>query len=119
MFKLKLIFILLFIALIVGGISIPLFIKETVAFTIPRINKTITIEPTDTANLKKDTAEQISTLSSRAQVLGDNTSKILDTAIQADTASDSSMANRAVEYGKYLYCKQVVTSYENTINSEN
>lgn len=116
MLRLKLFLSLLVILLVIGVISIPLFIKETVAFTIPRVNKTITIEPTDSATLKEDAVAQMNQLSSRAQVLGENSEKIVTTAIQADTATNSTLANRAIEYGRYLYCKQVVDAHETTNN---
>lgn len=112
MLRLRIFLTLIFISVVIGGLSIPFFIKDSIAFTIPRINKTITIEPTDQATFKTESAAQISQLTERAQTLGSSTEKVLSTAIQADTASDSSMANRAVEYGKYLYCQQVVEAYD-------
>lgn len=116
MLRVRIFFSLIVIALIALGVSLPFLIKETIAFTIPQLNKTITIEPTDQATFKEEAATQITELSTRAQILGDNTEKVLSTAIQADTSSDSSMTDRAIEYGKYLYCKQVVADYDNTIN---
>lgn len=111
------IFLLVLIILVVAGfVAVPLFVKETVAFSIPGVQKTITIEPTNVANLKTDTAEQISTLTTQASKLTDNTGKVLGSAIQADTSDTKTTSEKAVEYGKYLYCKQVVEAYETEKN---
>ncbi len=57
--------------------------------------------------------EQTQLLSERAQVVGTQAQQVLGTAIQAAPEGAEPAANRALEYGKYLYCKQVVEDYEN------
>ncbi|MCA9369604.1 hypothetical protein KC686_00425 [Candidatus Woesebacteria bacterium] len=101
--------------LLIAGIGFLAFsaTRETAFFfTLPQTEKIITIQPIKITEISESAPEQLSQLGSRAQTIGDTTGQVLGEAIQADTQGGESMANTAVEYGKYLYCKQIVEGWE-------
>ena len=63
-------------------------------------------------NSLQGTTEQLVTLSSRAQELGGYAQDVLDGAVQVDTENEQSIQQQAINYGQYLYCKQVVDTFE-------
>jgi len=73
---------------------------------------------TDSASLntiQKNAGSGLSTLSERAQELGENAKNALQTGIQVD--SEQPVHERVIEYGQYVYCKQVVEEFEKNIIS--
>ena len=77
----------------------------------------------DITDALQNAEAEISQLSSRTQevkkhtnnILG--TSKILESPIEA-TQDSTPLHEKAFEYGKYIYCKSVVTDYESYNNIE-
>jgi hypothetical protein len=59
-----------------------------------------------------EAAEQTQVLSSRAQEVGGHVQQVLGTAVEAAPEEKKPIHTRAVEYGRYVYCKQVVKEYE-------
>jgi len=57
-----------------------------------------------------NTKTQLETVSSRAKELGSLAQDALGNTIQVDNSKP--LQEKAVEYGQYVYCKQVVESYE-------
>lgn len=55
--------------------------------------------------------QEFSVLSSRAQEIGGLAQNLFSTSIQKDDSGQSAQ-QKAINYGQYLYCKQVVESYE-------
>ena len=68
--------------------------------------------PTEINTLQGNIGEQFSVLSSRAQELGGHVQNVLGNSVQVDKQSEQSLQQKAIDYGQYLYCKQVVESYE-------
>ncbi len=66
---------------------------------------------TEFNTLQGNAQEQFSTISDRAKVLGEQAKNVFSTGIQVDE-SQPSIQEKAIEYGQYLYCKQVVEGYE-------
>ena len=46
------------------------------------------------------------------------TQTFLGQAVQVDQESEKNLSEKAFDYGRYLYCQQVVQSYENGQASE-
>ncbi|MFH2118237.1 MAG: hypothetical protein ABII10_00650 [Candidatus Paceibacterota bacterium] len=61
--------------------------------------------------LQGNIGQQFAILSSRAQEIGNQAKNVLGSSIQVDEDSPS-IQEKAINYGQYLYCKQVVESYE-------
>jgi len=61
-------------------------------------------------DLQGGTKDQLETVSSRAKELGSFAQDALGNTIQVDNSKP--LQEKAVEYGQYVYCKQVVESYE-------
>jgi hypothetical protein len=55
---------------------------------------------------------QSTVLSDRANDVSMHTSKILGEAIEANPDAEVPISQRAFEYGRYLYCQEVVKAYE-------
>ncbi len=61
---------------------------------------------------QETTKKQVGDLSAKAKEVGEQTKKILGESVKVDEENSSSLQDRAIEYGQYLYCKQVVNNYE-------
>ncbi|OGJ37510.1 MAG: hypothetical protein A2383_00605 [Candidatus Pacebacteria bacterium RIFOXYB1_FULL_39_46] len=67
--------------------------------------------PIEIDALQGNISQQFAIMSSRAQEIGTQAKNVLGTSIQVDESSPS-IQQKAIDYGQYLYCKQVVDSYE-------
>lgn len=74
--------------------------------------KKISSESSTSADFISDTKQQTETLSQRAKEVGGHVSNVLGTAVEADQEQPP-IHERAMEYGRYLYCQQVIKDYEN------
>ena len=59
-----------------------------------------------------DASSQLQTLSERAGEVGQHAQNVLGSSIQVNEEEKKPIAESAIEYGRYIYCKQVVTEYE-------
>lgn len=60
---------------------------------------------------------QIETLTERGKEVGEHVSKVLGESIQA-SEDEVPIHERAFEYGRYIYCQEVVREYEEKSNKE-
>ncbi|HEX9817423.1 MAG TPA: hypothetical protein VGA89_00820 [Patescibacteria group bacterium] len=65
----------------------------------------------DIDTLQGNIGQQLSVMSSRAQEIGLQAKNVLGTSIQVDE-SQPSIQEKAINYGQYVYCKQVVEGFE-------
>ncbi len=110
LFRVLLIVLILgFIGLAIGYSTnaLPDQIKQPVGFIIEKIPKTQVV--LDRALL----ASQAAQFTERGSQAFQQGTKVLGAAITVDeTQKDSSLTDRALNYGRYLYCKQVVEDWE-------
>jgi len=70
----------------------------------------------DKAKIEKawtDASSQLKVLSSRGQATGEMSSQVLGEFIQVNEEdSEKNTSGKVLEYGRYLYCQQVVKDYE-------
>ena len=85
--------------------------KEPVRAQIPFINKTISVSPSDLGTLGETTASQLTTLTEQSTSVSQQVEKVLGAAVQP-AEGDPPAYDRALTYGQYLYCKQIVRDYE-------
>jgi len=86
---------------------LPKSIHEPVAWLANKVT------PLYEAVEKSPIASQTAQLSQRGSEVYEQGSKILGAAIAVDEQADEqTLTDRAIEYGRYLYCKQVVTDWE-------
>ncbi len=64
--------------------------------------------------LPENPEASLSELSSRAKTVAEQTGSVLGTAVQQSSESGS-LQERAFDYGRYLYCQQVVKDYESRV----
>jgi hypothetical protein len=70
------------------------------------------------SSLPLNTTEQLSTVSERTGQLSGTVGQVLGEAVKvASTSGESSLQERAFDYGRYLYCQQVVKDYEARTNN--
>jgi hypothetical protein len=110
---LKRVFLLIVILLLIGAgyafaVRNELLSKTTLPTPVSNILERLSLET-------PQVAEQTQQLSQRAQELGAQTQQVLGTAIETVPEDTRPVANKAIEYGKYLYCKQVVLEYEKEV----
>lgn len=63
--------------------------------------------------LATDTQNQLKTLAERGQLFSNEANKVFSEAVKPADSSEST-ADRALKFGQYLYCKQVVEEWEKT-----
>lgn len=64
-----------------------------------------------------DAGDQIKTLTERAGEISQHAQNVLGASIQKNDKEAVPIQESALEYGKYIYCKQVVNTYEATLNA--
>lgn len=102
----KILLLILFFAFLIGGwwyASAQNLLPEQARLAIPDFNQ-------------GESQDQLTVFGSRAQALGGYVQGFFSQNVQ--TNNQQSLGNKAVQYGQYLYCKQVVETYE-TNNSGN
>jgi len=63
--------------------------------------------------VQENTKKQIAKVSDRVKEVGEQAKKVLGVAVKINEEEDAgSIQQKAVEYGQYLYCKQVVDNYK-------
>lgn len=60
---------------------------------------------------------QLGTLTKRGKEVGEHVAKVLGESIQADDSENVPIHERAFEYGRYIYCKEVVKDYEKKLDN--
>jgi hypothetical protein len=64
-------------------------------------------------SLPENTGDQLEAVSERTGEVGATVGHVLGTAIkEASPSANASLQERAFDYGRYLYCQQVVKDYE-------
>jgi hypothetical protein len=64
-------------------------------------------------SLPENAGEQLQEVGTRTSEVGATVGKVLGTAVkEASPSAGSSLQERAFDYGRYLYCQQVVQDYE-------
>ncbi len=87
--------------------------KVSAAELANQITQLIPVKHTQWQPLAEDAQQQVENLSSRAQDVAAHSQKVLGDSIQVnDQEKEKNLGEKAIDYGKYLYCKQVVDSYE-------
>lgn len=65
------------------------------------------------ASLPENTSQQLQTVGTRTGELGSTVGQVLGEAVKtASSSGESTLQERAFDYGRYLYCQQVVKEYE-------
>lgn len=103
------------------GAGLPSAFKEKISFLIPDQNLISNLPTKVSTNLSTlnipqlpdATGEQLSLVSNRTAEVSETVGEVLGTAIkEASPSGSSSLQERAFDYGRYLYCQQVVKDYE-------
>jgi hypothetical protein len=63
-------------------------------------------------NVTTDANSQLQTLTQRAGEVSQHAQNVLGTSIQVNEGVKKPIHESALEYGRYIYCKQVVMDYE-------
>lgn len=93
-------------------------LPEFSAGSIENLSGSVAGDSIDLGEISQNAGSQFSTFTERAAKVGTHTRDFFSTAIQPNvadpTGSDSAkpLHESAMEYGQYMYCKQVVDSYE-------
>ncbi|MFZ1721872.1 MAG: hypothetical protein WAU07_05200, partial [Microgenomates group bacterium] len=77
----------------------------------PILEKTGIVDREKIESFANDAQSEIQTISSRGQDVASHTQQVLGASVEVNE-NDTSIQNRAFEYGRYLYCQQVVEEYE-------
>ena len=84
------------------------FTTATAEFEQPDLSQLSSLQM---PSLPENTAEQLGTFEERASSVSASIGTVLGTAVQQASGSGS-IQDKAFQYGRYLYCQQVVTEYE-------
>jgi predicted membrane metal-binding protein len=76
------------------------------------------VKSEDWQNLGEDGVAQAKVFANNAMETAKKTQTFLGQAVQVDQESEKNLSEKAFDYGRYLYCQQVVQSYENGQASE-
>ena len=66
----------------------------------------------DVDKLGENGLSQIKILAEKAKDAGDVAQGFVEQAVKVDEDKDKNISEKAIEYGKYIYCQEVVKQYE-------
>lgn len=66
----------------------------------------------DISKLGKNGMAEVNVLAEKAKEVGSVAQDFVQGAVKEDKGSDKSISEKALEYGKYIYCQEVVKQYE-------
>jgi len=72
----------------------------------------VKIEQKDLEKLGEDGLTQIKVLTEKAKEAGEVAQDFVETVVQVDQEKDKNLSEKAFEYGRYIYCQEVVKQYE-------
>ena len=101
--------VIVVILLVLGGlVGYVYYTTATAEFEQPDLSQLSSLQM---PSLPENTAEQLGTFEERASSVSASIGTVLGTAVQQASGSGS-IQDKAFQYGRYLYCRQVVTEYE-------
>lgn len=112
---------LILVIILVGFLALGLFVQNKSKALGSRfqqfeqIKQTVIEKTAGLAPISQEAENQIEILSQRAQNVATQSQQVLGTTIKVneENSSDNKPAHeKAFEYGRYIYCKQVVDDYE-------
>jgi hypothetical protein len=101
-----------------GGAGLPALLAEKLTFIPTRSivapeSPQNSLAAVEVPLLSENATEQLKTVGERTGELSSTVGKVLGEAVQVSTTSgEQSLQERAFDYGRYLYCQQVVKDYE-------
>jgi len=70
--------------------------------------------------ITQDVGEQTKILGERAKKTGEHIQQVLGESVKVNEAeNDQALHEKAFDYGRYIYCKQVVEEYDNARSYDN
>lgn len=70
------------------------------------------INQNDLEKLGENGLAQVKVLAEKAKEAGTVAQSFVEKVVQEDTGSDKNISEKAFDYGKYIYCQEVVKQYE-------
>ena len=98
-------------AIIPNKISLPWNKDKNIAIDQIKVNKE------DLDKLGEDGLFQIQILANKAKEAGSVAQEFVEEVVQVDESSDKNVSEKAFDYGRYIYCQEVVKQYEVAHNS--
>ncbi|MBT4124073.1 MAG: hypothetical protein HN981_02855 [Candidatus Pacebacteria bacterium] len=92
--------------------------QETSLDKIQEITKETPVINSLQNDLQENTTDQLSTLSSRAKEVSEYAQNAFNSGVKVDKENQAPLHERAIEYGQYVYCKQVVEDFEKNQSEE-
>lgn len=85
---------------------------QDVITSVTSLQSSLPSEAPELNTVSSDAASQLQTLGQRAGEVSQHAQQVLGTSIQKNEAAEKPLHQRALDYGQYMYCKQVVEEYE-------
>jgi len=79
----------------------------------------VKVEQKDLEKLGADGLSQIQILANKAKEAGGVAQDFVEEAVKVDESSDKNISEKAFEYGRYIYCQEVVKQYEASSSAAN
>lgn len=85
---------------------------QSITSTVTGITSKVTETSPKVQGTTKDASSQLQTLTERAGEVSQHAQAVLGASIQVNESEKKPIHQSALEYGRYIYCKQVVMDYE-------
>ena len=79
----------------------------------------VKVEQKDLEKLGADGLTQIQILAGKAKEAGGVAQDFVEDVVKVDESSDKNISEKAFDYGRYIYCQEVVKQYEASQSSTN
>ncbi|MDQ5950907.1 MAG: hypothetical protein QG639_184 [Patescibacteria group bacterium] len=88
---------------------------QKIAESISSMSSQVSEKSPQVQNVTTDASTQLNTLTERAGQVSQHTQNVLGSSIQVNNQIKKPIHESAIEYGRYIYCKQVVEDYETAV----
>lgn len=87
--------------------------KENPLLKMPVVQNALNINSERIEKLSQNTPKELQTLAERGKTVGKHTSNILGSSVEINQ-EDQPVHEKAIGYGRYLYCQEVIKEYQAT-----
>lgn len=85
---------------------------QKIAESITSMSTHVSEKSPEVQSVTTDASSQLHTLTQRAGEVSQHAQNVLGSSIEVNHEIKKPIHESAIEYGRYIYCKQVVTDYE-------
>lgn len=113
---------LIIVLVVLAIVGLFLFVKQSggnAISKIPHIEQILKIDQKRIEKIAENATGEFSIIAERGKVLTEHAGKVLGSTVEEPEKEAKPLHERAFEYGRYVYCQEVVKEYEKSVEKTN